>query len=242
MNNIQLYSYDACPFAQRSRMVLEEKGLDFELVEVDVFDKPAGWSEISPYGKVPVLRHAGASIYESTIINEYLDEVFPQPALLPADPFARAQARIWMDYCDNHMRPAAAKLLWDSETSEKKATAKKGLDEALYFLEREGLDKTGRWTVFLRRTNHLGRLPVSSVFRAPCALRRTHRLPLAGRHAAIAPLVRGDERAAERFADYALAGFPPGTARADGRGHGGPPRGCRLTCQVRKRVEPIVCG
>ena len=143
MSEIQLYSYDACPFAQRTRMVLAEKSVDFELVEVDVFDKPAGWSEISPYGKVPVLRHAGTSIYESTIINEYLDEVFPQPALLPGEPVARAYARIWMDYCDSRMRPAAAKLLWDSDTPEKKAAAEKGLDEALQFLEREGLAKLG---------------------------------------------------------------------------------------------------
>ncbi len=143
MSEIRLYSYDACPFAQRTRMVLSEKGIDFALEEVDPFNKPANWSEISPYGKVPVLRHDDTSIYESTIINEYLDEVFPQPALLPTDPVARAMARIWMDYCDNKMRPAAAKILWESDTPEKRAEAFAGLDDALYFLEREGLEKLG---------------------------------------------------------------------------------------------------
>jgi len=141
MSEICLYSYDACPFAQRTRMVLAEKGIEFRLVEIDLHNKPDGWSEISPSGKVPLLRHEDTSIYESSIINEYLDEVFPDPPLLPAHPLARAQARIWMDYCDTGMRPAAAKIMWSADTPEEQAEAVVGLDKALYFLEREGLEK-----------------------------------------------------------------------------------------------------
>lgn len=137
MSEICLYSYDACPFAQRTRMVLAEKEVEFRLEEIDLRNKPEGWSEISPSGKVPLLRHEGTSIYESSIINEYLDELFPDPPLLPAKPLARAQARIWMDYCDSGMRPAAAQILWSADTPEEKAEAVAGLDKALYFLEHE---------------------------------------------------------------------------------------------------------
>jgi len=148
MSDIQLYSYDACPFAQRTRMVLAEKRVEFTLREIDLHNKPEDWAEISPYGKVPLLRHEGASVYESSIINEYLDEVFPEPPLLPARPLERAQARIWMDYCDSGMRPAAAKILWSAKTPEERAEAVAGLDLALYFLENEGLGKLGNGPYF----------------------------------------------------------------------------------------------
>jgi glutathione S-transferase len=81
VSQIRLYSYDACPFARRTRMVLAEKSIDFTLEAIDVHNKPEGWSEISPSGKVPLLRHRNTSIYESSIINQYLDELFPDPPL-----------------------------------------------------------------------------------------------------------------------------------------------------------------
>lgn len=141
MSELVLYSYESCPFAQRTRMVLAEKRIEFRLEEIDVHNKPADWAAISPSGKVPLLRHEGVPIYESSIINQYLDELCPDPPLLPRAPIGRAQARIWMDYCDSGMRPAAAKILWSSETPEARAKAFEGLDDALYFLEREGLEK-----------------------------------------------------------------------------------------------------
>ena len=74
MSDIKIYSFDKCPYAQRTRMALIEKGLDFELIEIDVYNKPEWFHEISPYGKVPVIVHEGKTIFESAIINEYLDE------------------------------------------------------------------------------------------------------------------------------------------------------------------------
>ena len=62
MSSIELYSFEGCPYAQRSRMTLREKGLDFVLTEIDLFNQPAWFRDISPYGKVPVLRHEGATI------------------------------------------------------------------------------------------------------------------------------------------------------------------------------------
>lgn len=55
---MELYSFASCPFAQRTRMALIEKGLNCTLTEIDLYDRPAWFASVSPYGKVPVLRHA----------------------------------------------------------------------------------------------------------------------------------------------------------------------------------------
>ena len=93
MAELRLFSARACPFAHRTRLVLAEKGLDFELVEIDLKNKPEWFSTVSSYGKVPALEHQGRRFVESAIVNEYLDEAFPEPALLPKAPWARALAR-----------------------------------------------------------------------------------------------------------------------------------------------------
>ena len=115
MPSLELFSFEACPYAQRTRMTLIEKGVGFELTEIDLFDRPAWFSEISPYGKVPVLRHDGATLYESAIINQYLDEIFPEPPLMPARPVERAQARIWMDYCETRFLPVTHRLMTERD-------------------------------------------------------------------------------------------------------------------------------
>lgn len=141
MANIELYSYAACPFAQRSRMVLAEKNIDFELHEIDVYNKPEGWEKISPYGKVPLLRHNGGTIYESTIINEYIDEEFPQPPLMPDSALDRATARIWIDYCENRFLPAVHKLMRYKSDAEKLTEQIIKVREVLEYIEFEGLRK-----------------------------------------------------------------------------------------------------
>ena len=70
----------------RTRMVLHEKGIDFEVHEVDLSNKSEEFLSVSPYGKVPVLRVNGTSLYESNIVNEYLEEVYDSPRLMPEDP------------------------------------------------------------------------------------------------------------------------------------------------------------
>jgi glutathione S-transferase len=138
MHTLHLYSYQACPFARRTRMALSEKGLAYELTEIDISNKPANFAAISPYGKVPVLLHADGRIYESAIINEYLDESFPAPALMPADPLQRAEARIWMDYCTQTL----IKLSWElykASTEADRTTATKALRDCFLFIEQAGL-------------------------------------------------------------------------------------------------------
>lgn len=143
MAKVELFSFEACPYAQRSRMVLIEKGVDFELIEVDIHNRPAWFKDVSPYGKVPVLRNDGRVVYESAIINEYLDEVFPTPPLMPADPYGRAQARIWMDYCETRFLPAAFRVMAEREQPAKHAANLAKLTEVLRFMEHEGMRKLG---------------------------------------------------------------------------------------------------
>src|SRR5918997_381935 len=83
-------------------MVLHEKGLDFETYEVDLANKSEEFLRASPTGKVPVVVVDGDAIYESNVINQFLDEVTEEPRLLPEDPKARAYARIWMAWADDN--------------------------------------------------------------------------------------------------------------------------------------------
>jgi glutathione S-transferase len=98
--------YDAarCPYCARVRIVLAEKGLAYEPVEIDLSDRPAWLYEKNPRGKVPVLEEDGGLILpESTVIMEYLEERYPEPALWPADPAERALGRLWLDRFDDRL-------------------------------------------------------------------------------------------------------------------------------------------
>ena len=143
MSDVELFSFEACPFAQRTRMMMIEKGIKHTLTEVDLYNKPDWWKELSPHGKVPLIRHNGGIVYESRIINEYLEEVFPEPALLPRDPMGRATARIWIDFCDTYLLPVMHKLIGDRRDEEKQVENRKKLAEKFLFLETEGLRKMG---------------------------------------------------------------------------------------------------
>ncbi|MBD2534434.1 glutathione S-transferase family protein [Nostoc flagelliforme FACHB-838] len=140
MSNIQLYFAKASTFSQRTRVVLLEKGIDFTPIEIDLQNKPDGYTQISHYGKVPAIKHGDVEIYESAIINEYLDEVFPEPPLLPRDPANKAIARIWIDYANTRFVPAFNKLLRGKDSTEQEQ-GRKEFTEALLYIEQEGLGK-----------------------------------------------------------------------------------------------------
>lgn len=88
-----LYSGTTDPFSHRCRIVLFEKGMDFEVIDVDLYNKPEDIAVINPYNRVPVLVDRDLILYEANIINEYIDERFPHPQLMPPDPILRARAR-----------------------------------------------------------------------------------------------------------------------------------------------------
>lgn len=93
---MRLYSGTTCPFSHRCRIVLFEKGMDFEVIDVDLMNKSEDVAAINPYGKVPVLVERDLVLYEANIINEYIDERFPHPQLMPPDPVMRGRARLFL--------------------------------------------------------------------------------------------------------------------------------------------------
>ncbi len=141
MATVEIFSAEVCPYAHRSRLVLMHKGVDFSLTEIDLKNKPDWFSEVSPYGKVPAIRHEGRIVHESAIINEYLDEVFPAPSLMPKAPHSRAMARIWIDYGNTRFNGATYTFLRENDPA-KQGDLRQKLDECLLFME-EGMAKLG---------------------------------------------------------------------------------------------------
>lgn len=93
---MKLYSGSVDPFSHRCRIVLYEKGMDFEVIDVDLANKTEDLAVLNPYGSVPVLVERDLVLSEANIINEYIDERFPHPQLMPADPVMRARARLFL--------------------------------------------------------------------------------------------------------------------------------------------------
>lgn len=93
---MRLYSGTTCPYSHRCRIVLFEKGMDFEVIDVDLMNKSEDVAAINPYNKVPVLVERDLVLYEANIINEYIDERFPHPQLMPPDPVMRGRARLFL--------------------------------------------------------------------------------------------------------------------------------------------------
>jgi glutathione S-transferase len=99
--------YDAVPSSNsdRTKIALHEKGLAYERVTLNLANKDQKRPEflqLNPYGKVPVIDDGGNILFESCIINEYLDEKYPNPPLMPKDPFLRGRGRVLIDYALNY--------------------------------------------------------------------------------------------------------------------------------------------
>ncbi len=92
-----LISSVTCPWVQRAVIILRAKGVEFDVTYINLKEKPDWFLEISPHGKVPVLKVDDVSLFESNAIAEYLDETF-EPRLHPEDPIKRAQNRAWTDF------------------------------------------------------------------------------------------------------------------------------------------------
>jgi len=110
---MKLYNLPLSHFASRCRIAIREKGLDVEIVPPPG-DEPssAAYRRVNPLGKVPALDVGGRVIVESEVINEYLDERFPTPPLMPSDPEARARARTLSRFHDLYFEPALHPLFF----------------------------------------------------------------------------------------------------------------------------------
>jgi glutathione S-transferase len=102
---LTLYDAPRCPFCARVRIVLAEKDIPYDPVVIDLSDRPAWLYEKNPVGKVPVLEDDSWVLPESAVIAEYLEERYPEPALLPEDPAERAIARLLVFRFDDFSDP-----------------------------------------------------------------------------------------------------------------------------------------
>ena len=125
--------YDAarCPYCARVRITLAEKDIEFEAIEIDLGDRPAWIYEKNVTGRVPVIEEDGWILPESAVIMEYLEERYPEPALLAADPADRALARLWMFRHDDLTAPYYALRRGDESAREKLDAQLGRLDDAL---------------------------------------------------------------------------------------------------------------
>ena len=129
---LTLYDADRCPYAARVRIVLAEKNLEYETVPIDLGDRPGWFYGKNPAGKVPVLEEDGGLVLpESRVIVEYLDERFPEPPLLPADPAERALARLRIERFDELERPYYALRRGEEGAEARLARELAALDTAL---------------------------------------------------------------------------------------------------------------
>lgn len=141
MSMIKLYTFPPSTNSRKVRIALLEKGLEFERVNVDLSkreQKNPEYLKIHPFGQIPALDDEGFVIYDSTVINEYLEDEYPYPPLMPSDSEGRARARLMEDFRDTHFNPYFVHIIQETRKPEgerdeqriqnAKAEITKGLD------------------------------------------------------------------------------------------------------------------
>ncbi|MFO8045131.1 MAG: stringent starvation protein SspA [Halomonas sp.] len=109
-SSMTFYSGGADHFSHRVRIVLSEKGVAVDIVEVTDEQRPEELADLNPYNSVPTLLDRELVLYESKVMMEYLDERFPHPPLLPVYPVARAQSRLWMHRIEREWCPLVEQI------------------------------------------------------------------------------------------------------------------------------------
>ena len=118
---IKLYTFPPSTNSRKVRIVLLEKGLEFERVNVDLTkreQKTQEYLKIHPFGQVPALDDEGFVLYDSTVINEYLEDEYPYPSLMPSDSEGRARARLLEDFRDSHFNPYCVHIIYEMRKPE----------------------------------------------------------------------------------------------------------------------------
>lgn len=143
---IKLYTFPPSTNSRKVRIALLEKGLEFERINVDLSkreQKQPEYLKIHPYGQVPALDDEGFVVYDSTVINEYLEDEYPYPPLMPKDSEGRARARMMEDFRDTHYNPPCVKIIYEMRKPEGErvadviATAKADINKCFDRLETE---------------------------------------------------------------------------------------------------------
>lgn len=136
---LRLYSMRFCPFAQRARLVLAFKKIPYETINISLKEKPDWFLEKNPKGMVPVLEQDGRIIYESLIVAEYLDTVYPSPRVLVSnDPYRRARDAMLIDFYGNKYVPSYYKIIFSEG---KETDAAQVITQVLEELEKELTEK-----------------------------------------------------------------------------------------------------
>lgn len=112
---MNLFSAPMCPYCHRTRIVLAEKDITFDTIDVDVNNLPEDLSELNPYNTVPTLVDRDLVLYDSRVIVEYLDERFPHPPLMPVDPVSRAKTRLALHRVETDWYPLMHDILTRGE-------------------------------------------------------------------------------------------------------------------------------
>jgi glutathione S-transferase len=145
---MKLYDFLPCPFGQKVRIVLAEKGLSYELIQIDLAQgeqRRPDFLRLNPFGRVPVLVDEDTTIYDSTIIAEYLEDEYPEPPLLPVIGASglRARARVWEDFADASFTPQVGQLMAEMNRTESERDGGRvqrlhqSIDRMLNFLNHE---------------------------------------------------------------------------------------------------------
>lgn len=130
-SSMLFYSDGYSQFSHRVRIVLAEKGVTVEIVDVDIYDKPEDLAALNPYNSLPTLVDRDLVLYEPNIMMEYLDERFPHPPLFPVYPVARAQSRLWMYRIDRDWSGLVDKLQAEDGSTAELDKARKELRESI---------------------------------------------------------------------------------------------------------------
>jgi glutathione S-transferase len=127
---LTLYDAPRCPYCARVRILLAEKEVSYEAVEIDLENRPAWLHEKNPVGRVPILEESGFVLAESRVIMEYLEERYPDPPLLPPGPAERALVRLWFERFEELSGPYY-RVLFEGETADALDAELAKLDAAL---------------------------------------------------------------------------------------------------------------
>ncbi len=192
---MELWHAWTCPYSQRVRIALAEKGLSVDEHVVDLANKPAALLALNPAGGVPVLVVDGLAIPDSSLILQFLEDRAPEPALLPADPLGRARTRLLYERITSGLGPHLPKLLRGSD--DEKERAGQAVVAALTALERDAPEEG-----FLA-----GPFSIADIALAPFVARLPR--PLRPASLGLPRLARWEARALARPSVAAVVGLGP---------------------------------